>query len=108
MKSQAFQQFLQAVLADPVLQGQCGAVCYRAQLVPLAQQAGLAIPPESCSSGRTTKPFPAPWWPWARGGSSQRTAVLSWPAAMRPVCGRISGGLPIMGFIRDGCGGAGC
>lgn len=43
MKSQALKQFLQAVAADPVLQGQCSSVRDLAQLVQLAGEAGFAI-----------------------------------------------------------------
>jgi predicted ribosomally synthesized peptide with nif11-like leader len=63
MKIQALKQFLQAVAADPVLQGQCGAVRDLAQLVQLAQEAGFAITTRELQLWAHDEAFAAPWWP---------------------------------------------
>lgn len=76
MKSQALQQFLQAVATDPVLQGQCGAVLDLAQLVQLAQEAGFAITTMELQLWAHDEAFGAPWWPWATGGMDQRAAFF--------------------------------
>jgi len=73
MKSQALQQFLQAVAADPALQAQCGAVRDLTQLVELAQAAGFAISSRELQLWAHDEAFSAPWWPWASGGRAQRT-----------------------------------
>ena len=76
MKSQALKQFLQAVAADPVLQGQCSSVRDLAQLVQLAQEAGFAITTRELQLWAHDEAFGAPWWPWATGGRAQRTAFF--------------------------------
>ena len=76
MKSQALKKFLQAVAADPVLQGQCSAVRDLAQLAQLAQQAGFAISTRELQLWAHDEAFGAPWWPWATGGRAQRTAFF--------------------------------
>jgi predicted ribosomally synthesized peptide with nif11-like leader len=76
MKSQALKQFLQAVAADPVLQGRCSSVRDLAQLVQLAGEAGFAITTRELQLWANDEAFGAPWWPWATGGRAQRTAFF--------------------------------
>ena len=73
MKSLALQQFLQAVSADTVLQGQCSVVLDLMELVQLAQEAGFAISARELQLWAHDDAFTAPWWPWARGDRAQRT-----------------------------------
>lgn len=76
MKSAALSQFLQAVAADPALQAQCGAATTLAQLVQVAQAAGFAITARELQLWAHDEAFAAPWWPWAAGDQSQRTAFF--------------------------------
>ena len=76
MKSHALEQFLQAVAADPVLQGQCGGVRDLAQLVQLARAAGFDITTRDLQLWANDEAFAAPWWPWGNSGRAQRTSFL--------------------------------
>lgn len=76
MNISAVRQFLQAVAADPALQAQCGAAKDLAQLVILAQEAGFAITAKDLQLWAHNEAFAAPWWPWAEGGKTQRTAFF--------------------------------
>lgn len=76
MKSRAFNHFLQAVAADPALQGQCGAAEDLGQLVQLAQSAGFAITARELQLWAHDKAFSSPWWPWANAGEGARTAFF--------------------------------
>lgn len=77
MKSPALRQFLQAVAADPALQAQIGAASDLAQLVQRAQAAGFAITARELQLWAHDEAMTAPWWPWASGGTAQRTAFFS-------------------------------
>lgn len=76
MKSQALKQFMQAVAADPVLQGRCSSVRDLAQLGQLAQKAGFDITTRELQLWALDKAFGAPWWPWDSGGKAQSTAFF--------------------------------
>lgn len=68
--------FLQAVAADPVLQGKCAAANDPAQLVSLAKAAGFAVSVRELQLWAHDEAFAAPWWPWASGGSAQRSVFF--------------------------------
>ena len=76
MKSLALRQFLQAVAADQALQAQIGAASDLAQLVQLAQAAGFAITARELQLWAHDEAMTAPWWPWAEGGLTCRTAFF--------------------------------
>lgn len=76
MKSQALQQFLQAVAADPGLQGQCAAVRDLAALVQPGRDAGFAITARELQLWAHDEAFSEPWWPWASADSAQRQSFF--------------------------------
>lgn len=76
MKSPALRQFLQAVAADQALQAQIGAASDLAQLVQRAQAAGFAITAKELQLWAHDEAMTGPWWPWAEGGLTCRTAFL--------------------------------
>jgi predicted ribosomally synthesized peptide with nif11-like leader len=76
VKSQALKQFLGAVAADPVLQGQCAVVGSLAELVQLGQDAGFAITARELQLWAHDEAFGEPWWPWASAGKGQRQAFF--------------------------------
>ena len=82
MKSPALSQFLQAVAANPVMQGQCGAVRDLAQLVQLGQAAGFGITARELQLWAHDEAFAAPWWPWASAGLEARTAFFRGESAV--------------------------
>jgi predicted ribosomally synthesized peptide with nif11-like leader len=83
VKSAALKQFLQAVAASPVLQGQCGAARGLAELVQLAQAAGYGITARELQLWAHDDAFAAPWWPWASGGLEARVAFFRGESAVR-------------------------
>jgi predicted ribosomally synthesized peptide with nif11-like leader len=76
MKSQTLKRFLQALAADPAFQEQCAAVRDLRQLAALAHAAGFAISTRELQLWAHDEAFSAPWWPWASGGTAQRTAFF--------------------------------
>jgi predicted ribosomally synthesized peptide with nif11-like leader len=76
MRSQALEQFLQAVEANPALQAQCAAVRNLAQLVQLAQAAGAEISARELQLWAHHEGFGAPWWPWAGQSEPVRLAFF--------------------------------
>jgi predicted ribosomally synthesized peptide with nif11-like leader len=76
VNSPALRQFLEAVVANPRLQGQCRQAASVAQLVAVAQAAGFAVTVRELQLWAHHEAFQAPWWPWAGAGPEARTAFF--------------------------------
>jgi predicted ribosomally synthesized peptide with nif11-like leader len=68
--------FLDAVAADPLLQGQCKAATSLGQLVAVAEAAGFTVSVRDLQLWAHHEAFHAPWWPWAGGGKAQCMAFF--------------------------------
>jgi len=79
VKRRCLVQFLQAVAADPGLQGQCSNLQSLEELVQMAQSAGFAVTARELQLWAHDQAFGAPWWPWADAGMAVKTAFFRGP-----------------------------